>query len=72
VFLGDCSAWHVLAMAMGIPVVLVEPLEARWNPIFYPLGMDGPQVTMVRGNDGNPTFDARHVADALTRALASR
>jgi hypothetical protein len=63
------SALHVLACAVGTPVVMMEPSEARWNPIFYPYGMDGPRVTLVRGNDGRPTFDARHVADALRKAL---
>jgi hypothetical protein len=65
VFLTDCSAMHVLAVALGTPVLLVEPMEARWNPIFYPVGMDGPQVTVVKGLDGKPTYDARHVGDAL-------
>jgi len=64
-FLGDCSALHVLAVALGTPVVIMEPMEARWNPIFYPLGTHGPQVTVVRGHDGRPTFDAHHVAEAL-------
>jgi hypothetical protein len=65
VFLGCCSALHVLACAVGTPVVLMEPMEARWNPVFYPFGKVGPQVTLVTGNDGLPTFDARAVADAL-------
>jgi hypothetical protein len=65
VFLTDCSAMHVLAVALGTPVLLVEPMEARWNPIFYPVGMDGPQVTVVKGLDGKPTWDSRHVGDAL-------
>lgn len=68
-FFGDCSALHVLACAMGKPVVLMEPMEARWNPIFYPYGMDGPHVTVVKGNDGRPTFDARACAAALKKAL---
>jgi hypothetical protein len=71
VFFGDCSALHVLAVALGKPVVLVEPMEARWNPIFYPLGMNGPQVTVVKGLDGRPTFDARHCAETLQRILAA-
>lgn len=69
-FLGDCSALHVLAVALGKPALIVEPMEARWNPIFYPLGMDGPQVTVVKGNDGRPTFDAREVQVAIRRRLA--
>lgn len=72
IFLGDCSALHVLAVAQGVPVVVVEPMEARWNPIFYPLGMDGPQVTMVRGLDGRPTFDARHTAETLEEVIRAR
>jgi hypothetical protein len=71
-FLGDCSALHVLAVAIGTPVVLVEPMEARHNPIFYPVGMHGPQVTMVIGLDGQPTFDARHTAETLKEVLCGR
>lgn len=70
-FLGDCSGWHVLAVAMGIPVVVMEPMEARWNQIFYPLGMDGPQVTLVRGLDGLPTFDSRHTLETLELVIAA-
>jgi hypothetical protein len=69
VFLGDCSALHVLAVAMGKPVVCYEPMEARWNPIFYPLGKTG-RVRLVTGNDGLPTTDSRHTADALKEALS--
>jgi hypothetical protein len=69
VVLADCSALHVLAVALGKPVLLYEPMEARWNPIFYPLGMDGPEVTMIRGGDGKPTIDARHTAEYLRKAL---
>jgi hypothetical protein len=72
VFLGDCSALHVLALALGIPVVLVEPMEARWNPIFYPYGTDGYAVQLVRGLDGKPTFDARHVGETLQAVLDGR
>lgn len=68
-FLGCCSALHVLACAVGTPCVIVEPSEARWNPIFWPFGMDGPRVRVVRGTDGRPTFDARHVRDAVADAL---
>lgn len=70
VFFGDCSALHVLAVAMGKPVVICEPMDARWNEIFYPLGMDGPQVTVVKGHDGLPTFDARACAAAIEKALS--
>lgn len=68
--LTDCSALHVLAVALGTPVICVEPMEARWNPIFWPLGQDGPRVTLVKGNDGRPTVDARHCADAIRAVLA--
>lgn len=71
-FFGDCSALHVLAVAIGTPVVLVEPMIARHNPIFYPLGMDGPQVTVVKGVDGLPTFDARHTAETIERVCAQQ
>lgn len=67
-FLGDCSALHVLACALGKPCVIVEPMEARWNPIFYPYGMDG-RVRVVKGLDGKPTFDARHTAETLREVL---
>lgn len=71
-FLSDCSALHVLAVACGVPVVLVEPQAMRHNPVFYPLGTTGPQVTLVTGGDGLPTFDARHVRETLTRVAAAR
>lgn len=71
VFLGDCSALHVLAVAMGKPVLLVEPMEARWNDLFYPLGKTG-RVRLLTGNDGLPTFDSRHCADALKELLHGR
>lgn len=69
-FVGCCSAPHVLAVALGTPVVVVEPSEARQNPIFYPVGMDGPQVTIVRGGDGKPTFHAPHVYETIDAVLA--
>ena len=72
VLLTDCSALHVLAVALGIPTVIVEPMEARWNTIFYPLGFDGPQVTIVKGLDGQPTFDARHVTETLSKVINGR
>lgn len=71
VFVGCCSALHVLAVAIGVPVVLVEPMEARHNPVFYPLGTTG-RVQLVTGNDGLPTVDARHVGDAIEAVLARR
>ena len=69
VVLACCSALHVLACAVGTPVVMMEPNEQRWNPIFYPYGKDGPQVTLVHGGDGKPTFDARHVKAAIDAHL---
>lgn len=69
VFLGCNSGLHVLAVAVGTPVVLYEPMVARHNPIFFPLGWDGPQVTRVVGNDGDWTTDVRHTADTLRKVL---
>lgn len=69
-FLGCCSALHVLAVAVGTPVVLMEPNPMRHNDIFYPLGKVGPQVTLVTGNDGLPTFDARAVAAMVESRLS--
>ncbi len=64
-FLGCLSAPAVLAMALGKPRVLVEPNNGRWHEIFQ-----HPDTPLVLGNDGRPTFDARHVADALLAKLA--
>lgn len=72
ILLTDCAALHVLAVAIGTPVVIVEPMEARWNSIFYPCGYDGPQVTVVKGLDGKPTFDARHTMQTITEVLGVR
>lgn len=70
VFLGDCSALHVLAVALGKSCVIYEPMQARLNPIFWPCGKDGPQVTLVRGLDGEMTTDSRHTAETLEKVLA--
>lgn len=64
------SALHVLAVAVGTPVVLYEPMTSRHNPIFLPLGTSGPQVTIPLGNDGLPTLDYRHTADTIRAVLA--
>lgn len=69
VVLADCSGAHALAVAMGKPVILMEPNAHRHNAVFYPLGTSGPQVTLVTGTDGQPTFDARHVTDFLIACL---
>lgn len=71
-FLGCNSALHVLAVAVGCPVVMMEPQTMRHNEIFFPLGKTGPQVTLVTGADGLPTFDARHTHDILTRTIRQR
>ena len=70
-FLGDCSALHVLACAVGTPVVCYEPMEARHNDIFYPYGKVG-RVKLVLGNDGKPTIDSRHTWDTLQEVLAQQ
>lgn len=72
VFLGCCSALHVLACGLGVPVVMMEPSPARHNDIFYPLGKQGPQVTLVLGNTGEPTWDARAVSAAVRQALEAQ
>lgn len=69
VFLGCCSALHVLAVALGKRCVIMEPNPQRHHEIFWPLGTRGPQVTLVRGGDGNWTWDSRHVAEAIHAAL---
>lgn len=67
-FLGCCSALHVLAVGLGKPCVIYEPNKDRHNSVFWPLGMDG-QVRIVRGGDGLPTIDARHTADTIAQML---
>src|SRR5262249_43672403 len=67
-FIGCCSGLHVLACALGKPVILVEPATARHNGIFYPFGKTG-RVQVVTGNDGQPTFDSRHLIDAIEARL---
>lgn len=86
VVLTDCSAAHVLAMALGVErVLVVEPEQARHHEIFWP-GSDrtqdghwhqrstglGRTIYPVLGGDGRPTFDSRHTADYVQRAIASR
>lgn len=69
VVLADNSAGHVIARGLGKPVVMVEPASARHHEIFYPYGTTGNGVELVRGIDGQPTFDARHIGDVLAAAL---
>jgi len=68
VFVGCCSALHVLACALGKPVILVEPASARHNDVFYPYGKTG-RVELLLGTDGQPTFDSRHLIDAIEARL---
>lgn len=68
VFLGCCSALHVLAVALGKPCVIMEPNPQRHHEIFWPLGTTG-RVKLVLGSDGKPTFDARHVRETLEAVL---
>jgi len=68
VFVGCCSALHVLAAGLGKQMVIVEPAEARWNEIFWPLGKTG-RVELLLGGDGRPTVDARHLRDAVYKKL---
>jgi hypothetical protein len=64
-FLGCCSALHVLACAVGTPCVIAEPAEARHNPVFWPYGKDGPRVLAPKGNDGRQTWDARAIRESI-------
>lgn len=59
------SQW-VLANALGRQVVVMEPSEARHNPIFF---YDAPRNHLVLGNDDKPTFDARAVVTAVKARL---
>ena len=70
IFVGCCSALHVLACALGKPCVIVEPAEARHHDIFYPYGKIG-RVQLVLGGDGKPTFDARHLCEAIDACLVA-
>lgn len=72
VFLGCCSALHVLAVAVGTPAVVMEPNPDRLNDVFWPLGKTGPQVTQVLGGDGRWTWDARHVRETIERVRTER
>jgi hypothetical protein len=66
-FLLTClSAPWVIANALGVPTVVMEPMTARHNPIFW---FDHERNVMVRGNDGLPTFDARATVAAVKAAM---
>lgn len=79
VVLTDCSSAHVLAMAVGVPnVIVVEPETDRHHFIFWP-GSDphwqptdtplGRTIRPVLGNDRRPTFDSRHTIDAINEVF---
>lgn len=70
-YLGCLSAHWVLANAVGTPTVIFEPSPERHHPIFWvDRYVDGKnQNHLVRGIDGKPTFDARHVINDLDDAL---
>lgn len=64
VFLGCLGGLAVLAAALGKPRVLVEPNEQRHHPVFQHWDTE-----LVKGGDGKPTFDARHVAEVVRGRL---
>lgn len=66
-YLGCLSAQWVLANAMGKRCVVVEPSEPRWHPVFW---REDEKNVMVRGGDGKPTFDARHVVEVVKKEIA--
>jgi len=65
-FVGCLSSQWVLANALGIQTVIVEPAPARHNPIFF---YNHPRNTMLIGGDHLPTFDARHLCDKVREKL---
>lgn len=65
-YVGCLSASWVLANALGLPVVAVEPNPQRHHPVFW---RESPRNRLVLGGDGKPTFDARHVGDMLQQVL---
>jgi hypothetical protein len=72
-FAGCCSALHVLACAVGTPVVVAEPAPARHHDVFYPYGkISDDRVRLLLGNDGHPTIDSRHLLDAIEARQAVR
>lgn len=66
VFVGCLSSQAVLAAALGKPRVLVEPNPNRHHPIFQ--HWDTP---LLKGGDGRPTFDSRHMVDEVKRLLGA-
>lgn len=65
-FLGCLSSQWVLANALGVPTVIMEPNPQRHNPIFY---LDRPRNHMVNGPDLGSTFDARSTVELLSKVL---
>lgn len=65
-FFGCLSSLWVLANAVGTPTVIMEPMVARHNPIFW---RESPKNHMVIGNDGKPTFDRRHTVEMIDKVL---
>ena len=65
-FFGCLSSLWVLANAVGTPTVIMEPMVARHNPIFW---RESPKNHLVVGNDGKPTFDLRATAAMIAAVL---
>jgi ADP-heptose:LPS heptosyltransferase len=68
-FLGSCSALHVVACALGRPAVIVEPDGRRWDPVLYPFGTNGPRTYAVR-TSGAVADDVSPMARVLDQVLA--
>ncbi len=66
VFFGCCSALWVLANALGKRTVIAEPMEGRWDKVFW---LEHARNVMVMGGDGKPTWDARACVQTLRKAL---
>jgi hypothetical protein len=66
VYFGCLSAPWVLANALGRQTVIVEPSQARQNPIFY---YAAARNHLVLGGDGQPTFHALYAAERLKKVL---
>lgn len=62
-YVGCCAAQWVLACGIGLPCIMFDPAEGRHHSIFWWDG--GGRNVKVLGGDGRPTWDARHVADAI-------
>lgn len=69
-FVGCCSALHVLACAMGMPALVVEPDENRWDAAFYPYGTDG-RVRLVRGDRADPAASIRAIAPLFNELMGA-